>query len=697
MRNFLLIIFTGLFVFSCKSKITPEQIEARRIEDKQIIEEYKKECERVEKLSKKEDKNARFKKGVPETLDEAVRFLEKKLNKKDVERFKKSDDNDLVSLHMGFGMSLRNGWGLWGGRSKLSYFFLSRGITHPDNMSSVIMSSFSKYLQGRDYRLEEEKKYPELMKAFDAVIEDNPEKLRQLVKKDKKLLKDKNSKGISVLRLAVSVCSGKVVNYLTSSYKKISDSDLFKEKHMREFITHCDSDGVLPIVERLIKEKEMKDGIWRLISEKEGVVSRVCKSLNKLDKELIRTMLVNSFSSGNWEDVQCLYEKVPKPFSIPFWEMTKTENEKVAEFMLKLLEPSKDEKSIKSFTENKAIYLPAKVFEGYIKKFNIKKHHLEGSKVVNLAVRLNSPEKLKILKNIGMSLETKDGKNNPLHEAVSRCKYKSIDLLLENDVDMNKLDDAENSILMALFGGYCSNNFNKEILAKYIVAKGKNLDSEPSYEEESPPFLLVKNIKGLSLDFIKFLKKRGMELFYNDDNLLLFSSLENPDINVLKFIVSEGYDVNSINMVFSTTPLIRSVQISDVDKIKFLLKLGADPNQSTKSPFFVYGDEHGMYPIHATLSLGSFNPPTVEIINLLIKKGADPKVKNAAGLSTYELAKKILKLRSDFDQKLYEIRSKRLKEKSLGNKDKKFINHHKQESSETKKLKEIVELLKKYE
>lgn len=51
-------------------------------------------------------------------------------------------------LHFGFGMWIRNNWGLWRD-SKLKHYFLDKGVGHPDDMSSIILTSYHRHLNNK--------------------------------------------------------------------------------------------------------------------------------------------------------------------------------------------------------------------------------------------------------------------------------------------------------------------------------------------------------------------------------------------------------------------------------------------------------------------------------------------------------------------------------------------------------------------
>lgn len=96
----------------------------------------------------------------PKDLNDAMSFLDCKWPEKDKAEFKKKAENDAVSeLHFGTGMSIRNNWGLWKGKNKLSKFFNSKGIFHPDDMSSIILTSFHRHLNNIPIDLNSQTEY----------------------------------------------------------------------------------------------------------------------------------------------------------------------------------------------------------------------------------------------------------------------------------------------------------------------------------------------------------------------------------------------------------------------------------------------------------------------------------------------------------------------------------------------------------
>jgi hypothetical protein len=60
---------------------------------------------------------------------------------------------------------MRNNWGLWRG-SRLSKYFNSLGIFHPDDMSGIILTGYCRQLNGLDIRLSDQiKQYQKYWKV----------------------------------------------------------------------------------------------------------------------------------------------------------------------------------------------------------------------------------------------------------------------------------------------------------------------------------------------------------------------------------------------------------------------------------------------------------------------------------------------------------------------------------------------------
>lgn len=108
---------------------------------------------------------------LPNNLDEAIEIL-KVFYKNELDFIKQLSEKEFrSSSHFGAGMFIRNQWHLWWieGRKypsdwpttkpKLIEFFNNKGIEHPDDMSSIILTSMYRSICGVDINLEDQIKF----------------------------------------------------------------------------------------------------------------------------------------------------------------------------------------------------------------------------------------------------------------------------------------------------------------------------------------------------------------------------------------------------------------------------------------------------------------------------------------------------------------------------------------------------------
>jgi hypothetical protein len=80
---------------------------------------------------------------IPKTIENAVRLLYSELSEADFQFFLSATDEDLIMLHHGYGMYIRNRFRLWGGNKDL-LFACDPIEKHPDNASGVIINNLWK-------------------------------------------------------------------------------------------------------------------------------------------------------------------------------------------------------------------------------------------------------------------------------------------------------------------------------------------------------------------------------------------------------------------------------------------------------------------------------------------------------------------------------------------------------------------------
>jgi len=115
---------------------------------------------------------------IPTDLNDAISYFECKSTKDALADFQKKNEREAVgSLHFGAGLSIRNNWELWAGTSKLSKYFRDLGIYHPDDMSSIILISLHRKLNGVEIDLDSQIRY---YKEFWAEVERKETEKKQL-------------------------------------------------------------------------------------------------------------------------------------------------------------------------------------------------------------------------------------------------------------------------------------------------------------------------------------------------------------------------------------------------------------------------------------------------------------------------------------------------------------------------------------
>jgi len=83
---------------------------------------------------------------IPANLGECFSELDRLLSEVDRNEMRAlGQRDDMIRYHLSLGMWMRNKWGLWGG-SRLLKYFRDHGISHPEEMSSIILYHYHDWL-----------------------------------------------------------------------------------------------------------------------------------------------------------------------------------------------------------------------------------------------------------------------------------------------------------------------------------------------------------------------------------------------------------------------------------------------------------------------------------------------------------------------------------------------------------------------
>ena len=95
---------------------------------------------------------------IPVDLYDAVEFLNCLWSKDEKQKIVRQLENNEEYGYDNYmlGQSIRNSWGLWTGENDLVKFFNSHDITHPDDMSSIILTSFQRKFNNKEIDFEDQ-------------------------------------------------------------------------------------------------------------------------------------------------------------------------------------------------------------------------------------------------------------------------------------------------------------------------------------------------------------------------------------------------------------------------------------------------------------------------------------------------------------------------------------------------------------
>ena len=160
-RVLFLILFTGnIFYTGCDKGEDYSKTSKHNGEDQEIDTNRKTH----DKMKNKKYEDDRY---IPLDLEDALNYLEYRTNDEVKSEFMNIEEKEVIAAaHFSWGMYLRNNWWLWSGMSGISLYFKELGIFHADDMSSIILTSYHRRLNGKEINLDEQvRKYIEYWKG----------------------------------------------------------------------------------------------------------------------------------------------------------------------------------------------------------------------------------------------------------------------------------------------------------------------------------------------------------------------------------------------------------------------------------------------------------------------------------------------------------------------------------------------------
>ncbi|SEL36522.1 Ankyrin repeat [Aquimarina amphilecti] len=210
-------------------------------------------------------------------------------------------------------------------------------------------------------------------------------------------------------------------------------------------------------------------------------------------------------------------------------------------------------------------------------------------------------------------------------------------------IDLHSQDDNGNGIF-----NYAAKKGNKTVL-ELLIKKGvvyktlNHLDGNAFIFASQGTRNSVNN-----LELYKYLENIGIRPdVVTDDgiNPLHAIAFKNKEQEIFNYFIEKGVDINQANKK-GDTPFANAVSRNDLESVKYLITYVKDINQSNKS---------GITPLMTAVQRNTF-----DVINLLLDKGANTKVKDVEGnsLAYYVLKSYNKEKPEEFDKKIVLLQEK---------------------------------------
>jgi ankyrin repeat protein len=237
-------------------------------------------------------------------------------------------------------------------------------------------------------------------------------------------------------------------------------------------------------------------------------------------------------------------------------------------------------------------------------------------------------------------------------DAIKKGDIKTVKEAIEIGLDVNTINQVGNSLL------FVAANQNKNEVVKFLIEKGANINFQ-NKSGITPLMAAITSSAYLrqNLELINILINSGADLNITNKNgehslhIAILSDYKNNMFDIIKLLIEKGVDLNIISTLSGYNPLTTSINKKNIEVAKLLIEKGANidfQNDNGISPLMVAiaGNLYELIKLLIYLNVNIDNKTIdgdtplifavkyknpVDIINLLLEKGADPSIKNNDG------------------------------------------------------------------
>ncbi|ADG72767.1 ankyrin repeat domain-containing protein [Brachyspira murdochii] len=234
----------------------------------------------------------------------------------------------------------------------------------------------------------------------------------------------------------------------------------------------------------------------------------------------------------------------------------------------------------------------------------------------------------------GADVNMKDDNRTPLKLASEKGYLKLVKELIKQGADVNFREEYQANIDALYSAVESEKNYHLEVV-KELLNAGADTDIIYGTKEENEDNILYPAIKRCNLEKVKLLTEHGADINYSNFEYgpVIAYAISQECIDIVKYLVSQGADpamtyTNGYSYSGKSYSLLNAAVGNKTTEIaEYLIEQGADINTQTDS---VSG---------LPLIFIALRAENIELLKLLIEKGADTSVVDKDGKTIFDLAK----------------------------------------------------------